>query len=360
MRLAFLLLLSMWLGTMPGLAQDNTPKYSNEFLALGVGARSFGMGMSSVAIVDDVTAGYWNPAGLRSIDVPYQLSLMHASYFAGIANYDYGAFSAQIDDKSSASLSLIRFAVDDIPDTRFLFDANGALNYDNIRFFSAADYAAFLSYARTIDLLDGTDIGGSIKIIHRTVGDFATAWGFGVDLGIQKVWKDWRFGISYRDAFGTFNSWSHNTEEVDDIYLNTGNILPENTTEITLPRLILGAARKVQAFDFLSVLATIETDLTFDGKRNTVVSTDFVSIDPHGGIEFGYKNIAFLRAGMGQFQQVEEINGGTDWKFTPNFGIGFNIREVMIDYALTDIGDQAEGLYSHVFSVRVDFNRNEK
>lgn len=339
-------------------AQDNTPKYSNEFLSLGVGARSFGMGMSSVAIVDDVTAGYWNPAGLMRIDVPYQLSLMHASYFAGIANYDYGAFAAKIDDQSRAAISLIRFGVDDIPDTRFLFDANGALNYDNIRFFSAADYALFLSYARSLSIIGGMDVGGSIKVIHRTVGDFASAWGFGLDIGVQKTWEKWQFGLSYRDALGTFNSWSHNTEEVEDVYLATGNALPENTIEVTLPRLILGVARRVDLFDVLSISTTLEVDVTFDGKRNTVISSDLISLDPHGGIEFGYKGVAFFRAGMGQFQQIEEIYGGTDWKFTPNMGVGFRIREIAIDYALTDIGDQAEGLYSHVFSVKVDFNAN--
>ncbi|MEK7253297.1 MAG: hypothetical protein AAB316_01010, partial [Bacteroidota bacterium] len=41
-------------------------KYSNEFLSIGVSARAQGMGNSVVASIDDVTAGYWNPAGLAS------------------------------------------------------------------------------------------------------------------------------------------------------------------------------------------------------------------------------------------------------------------------------------------------------
>ena len=55
--------------TIPAIsnAQDIAPKYSNEFLSIGVGASAFGMSNAVVAGVDDVTAGYWNPAGLNGI-----------------------------------------------------------------------------------------------------------------------------------------------------------------------------------------------------------------------------------------------------------------------------------------------------
>jgi hypothetical protein len=79
--------------------QDKTPKYSNEFLNLGVGARAMGMGNTQVAITDDVTSGYWNPAGMTGMTRKYEISLMHASYFAGIANYDYIGFATPIDSR---------------------------------------------------------------------------------------------------------------------------------------------------------------------------------------------------------------------------------------------------------------------
>ena len=44
-------------------AQDIAPKYSNEFLSIGVGASALGMSNSVVAGVDDVSSGYWNPVG---------------------------------------------------------------------------------------------------------------------------------------------------------------------------------------------------------------------------------------------------------------------------------------------------------
>src|SRR5690606_36290779 len=144
--------------------QSIDPKYSNKFMNIGVGARALAMGRAQVSSVNDVTAAYWNPAGLLGIDHQYEFSLMHAEYFAGIAKYDYAAFSTNILEDNQIAVSLIRFAVDDLPDTRFLYDANGALNYDTIQFFNAADYALLLSYAR--DVSDRLKLGVNSKVIH--------------------------------------------------------------------------------------------------------------------------------------------------------------------------------------------------
>ena len=67
-----------------GIAQVFSQKYSNEFLAIGVGARAHGMSGAQVALTDDITAAYWNPAGLTQIDAPFQVAAMHAEWFAGV------------------------------------------------------------------------------------------------------------------------------------------------------------------------------------------------------------------------------------------------------------------------------------
>ena len=152
-----------------GQGQD-APKYSNEFLAIGVGARALGMSGASVSSVNDVTSGYWNPSGLLGVKGDIQVAAMHSEYFAGIAKYDYLAIAKPIDSSSTLAFSFIRFGVDDIPNTTELIDNNGNIDYDRITSFSAADQAFILSYGRRMKN-PNLRLGGSAKVIYRRVGE---------------------------------------------------------------------------------------------------------------------------------------------------------------------------------------------
>jgi hypothetical protein len=335
-------------------------KYSNEFLAIGVGARSMGMSNTTIACVDDVSSAYWNPAGLTRVSGDRQIGLMHAEYFAGIAKYDYAALAARIDATSTIGLTYVRFAVDDIPDTSELIDSEGNINYDKIKSFSATDNAILLSYARKTRI-ENLSIGGNAKIIRRRVGDFGGSWGFGIDLGAQYKYNNWMFGAAFRDVTTTFNAWSFNlNDRMKEVFTRTGNEIPESSLELTMPRLILGVARRFELSPAFSLLGEVNTDLTFDGKRNVLLKTNVMSVDPHMGVELGYKNIVFFRAGLGNIQSESDKNGKKTTSFQPNMGVGINFNNrVQIDYALTDIGDQSLALYSNVFSLRVNLNRRE-
>src|SRR5262249_46608547 len=120
-------------------------KYSNEFLAIGVGARGLSMSGAVTASSDDVTSSFWNPSGLANIDKKFDLGLMHSEYFAGVAKYDYAGLALPLQNRQLnriLAFSLIRFGVDDIPNTLFLIEPDGSINYDNVTSFSVADYAA--------------------------------------------------------------------------------------------------------------------------------------------------------------------------------------------------------------------------
>lgn len=336
------------------------PKYSNEFLNIGAGARALGMSNSYITNVDDVTAGYWNPAGLLGIKNPYQVALMHSEYFAGIAKYEYGAVAARIDSSSVLGVSLLRFAVDDIPNTTELINSNGFIDYDKISTFSAVDWGFLVSYAKTLKI-PGLRLGANVKIIRRKVGDFAGAWGFGLDAGAQYDYKKWKFAAMARDITSTFNAWSYNlSDEMQATFVATGNVLPENSVEITLPKLLLGSSRKFELGKKFGLLSELDLDATFDGKRNVLLKTNVVSLDPHLGLEASYMNLIFLRAGVGNFQSYTDVTGKKVHTFQPNIGVGIKIKTVYIDYAFTDIGDQSVALYSHVFSLKVDINKKLK
>ncbi len=343
-------------------------KYSNEFLNIGAGARGLSMGSAQVASVSDGTSGYWNPAGLVGIKNDPQINLMHAEYFAGIGKYDYASIAFPSSGKNrTVAITGLRFAVDDIMNTLFLVEPDGSINYNNIQAFSSADYAFIFSYAQRLKETEKKKIhfGVNAKVIHRNVGKFAKAWGFGLDAGFQVHTDKWRFGISGRDITTTFNAWSFTfTEREKEVLYLTNNEIPVKSTELTAPRLVLGVARDFRISNKTSLLAEANIDLTFDGKRNTVVSADPISADPKLGLELNVNNVFFLRGGINNFQKAladgDTLNQKKVWIYQPSAGAGFSIGTVTIDYAFTNLANQSNPLFTHIFSLKLDLtNRKE-
>jgi hypothetical protein len=336
------------------------PKFSNEFLAIGVGARAFGMGNAMVAGADDVTGGYWNPAGISLAGQNFQVSLMHAEYFAGIAKYDYAAISAPIiDDYTTGAFSFIRFGVDDIPNTTELIDDEGRINYDRVTAFTAADYSFQISVARRSPKIVGLRYGGTVKVVYRHVGDFASSWGFGLDGGVQYDLKKWKFGVMARDVTSTFNAWTFTlNDRTKEVWRATGNEIPNNSLEVTLPKLILAAGKRFDIYKKFGLYTELDFDLTFDGKRPVLIQGDPISVEPHWGLELFYSDFIFVRFGVTNIQDYTNDDGEAVWSWQPNVGVGVRIKGFYIDYALTDIGDQSVALFSNVFSLRVDLHKD--
>ena len=86
----YILALSVVLAIAPAGSTQAANKYAGEFLTHGVGASALGMGSAFVAVADDVTAGYWNPAGVTDVEGGL-VQLMHAETFGDVVNYDTGA-----------------------------------------------------------------------------------------------------------------------------------------------------------------------------------------------------------------------------------------------------------------------------
>jgi hypothetical protein len=335
---------------------SQTVKYSNEFLSIGVGGRPMGMSGAVAATTNDGTAAVWNPAGLTGLKGDVQINAMHAELFAGISKFDYATVATHIDTSRAIGFSIIRFGTDEIPNTLDLIDASGAIDYSKVKSFAIADYAFLFSYAMKTKIA-GLHVGGNAKIIHRKAGEFGKAWGFGFDLGAQYSTGHWRLGVMGKDITTTFNAWSFNTETFATQFAQTGNEIPKNSTEVTLPKLILAAGYQFDFSSKFSGLFETDIDMTFDGQRNVLISGKPVSADPHFGLEVGYNDFIFLRGGIQNIQNVKNIDGTVSKIVQPNLGLGIRLGRLTIDYALTNIGQ--ETLYSNVFSLKFDIYKHK-
>lgn len=343
-------------------------KYVNEFMNIGVGARGLGMSGAQVASVTDVTAAFWNPAGIAYQNTDMQLGLMHSEYFSSIAKYDYvGATFPLKNRKGVIGFSAIRFAVDDIPYTINLVQPDGTVDYSKVRSISSADYGGLISYAAPILVnkwKDREDVslmwGTNFKIIHRSIGTMANAWGVGLDFGLQGRFGRWKVGAAFRDITTTYTVWSFSlTEQEKQVFAQTGNEIVSRSSEVNTPRMILGGGRVFPINKKLSVLGELNLDVTTDGRRYAnLINADPFSIDPRLGAEVNYNNKIFLRTGVGQFQRVltDTDTTGTDKRtlFQPTLGLGVQIKNFAIDYSFSSLNVQSSALYSHFISLRLD------
>ena len=343
-------------------------KYANEFLNIGAGARGLGMGGAQVASVQDATAGYWNPAGLTSVKNNPQLSLMHASYFSGIGQYEFGALALPSKDgKKTFGITFMRFGVDDIPNTLYLVQPDGSINYNNITTFSSADNALLLSYAQKVRDFHGYNLslGGTAKIVYRSVGTFANAWGFGFDAGAQLTKGNVRLGATIKDVTTTFTAWSFSfTDQEKEILYLTKNDIPTKSSEMTAPNVVLAGGYNFKLNSKLDLLAEANLHLTFDGRANTVISSNGLNIDPNVGLELNYNNNLFMRAGISNFQRAlsdgDLTNQKKVWIYQPSLGAGFRAGAFVIDYAFTSLANQSNPLYTNIFSLKLDIAKFEK
>ncbi len=276
-------------------------KYAGEFLTHGVGARGLGMGSAFVAVADDVTAGYWNPAGVA--DVPGRaLQLMHSETFGDVVNYDTGAYVHPLDEKSALAVTFVRLAIDDIPFTDFEEDED-RIYYDEsaITWESDSEMAGLVTYARRVS--GRLRVGGSLKMIRKSIASY-TCYGLGFDVGVKyDPWDGTTLAANVQDATTTFLAWD--TKERERI----------------MPTVKLGVAHR---FDVSSMGGSFtfagDLDVRFE---NRCLADQYhlgpVSADTHAGIEFLYKRTVAVRAGLAMGQLTA--------------GAGVNIGGFTVDYA---------------------------
>ncbi len=333
-------------------------KYSNEFLNIGAGGRALAMGGSVTASQSDIYSPLWNPAGLTGIENDWQAAAMHAEYFQSVAKYDYLAYAKRINNGVLA-FSLIRLGVDDILNTTRLIDNDGNINYDNVTTFTAADYAAYISYGFRPAQSEKLSVGLNAKIIYRNVGKFANAFGFGFDVGARlQADNGFVYGAVLKDALTTVNVWSINQAALSTVINGTDiNPAPKDKMEESLPKLNLGVSKKWELNRDINILPEVGVNMEFQ-KTAALLSSNFISVTPSAGLEGSYQNLIFLRLGVNRFQNITDFEtNGKKMSFQPSAGIGFQYKGFYIDYAISNSGLKDSNFYSNFFSLK--FNMEE-
>ena len=349
-------------GLSPNTAQAQTVvKYGAEFLAGGVGARALGMGGAYVGLADDVTAGYWNPAGLDALAYP-QGAYMHAERFSGIVSCDYGAVAWPGTNRATLGVSFFRSGVDDIANTLEAINPDTGLPLpnaeNNVTYFSAVDYAFFVSYARRLS--DNLRLGVTGKVIRRSIGDFANAWGYSADIAAQYQIGRFALGLNIQDVTGMLQAWTVNDTAFEDLYQDpdTGDFLgfadvfgqdaPVGLTELVLPVARLGSAYALPLTEDIGLNLGFDLDLAFDGQQTYVLNAGDLSFRPRFGTEVTYRGLVALRAGIADVTTSERY--GT--QLTPTLGAGLALDQINVDYGFGDFGGlQSELGSTHRISV---------
>lgn len=293
-----LVTLAFLAAAIPAFAAD---KYAGEFLTHGVGARALGMGSAFVAVADDVTAGYWNPAGVADVS-GRAVQFMHAETFGDVINYDTGAGVMPLNGGGAVAVTVVRLAVDDIPFTDFEEDEN-RIYYDEagITLESDSETALLVSYGRRVS--ERLRVGGNLKLISKSIADYS-CYGAGFDLGAKfDLWSGTTLGANLQDITTTFLSWD--TKE----------------RELIMPTAKLGAAQRFELPSMGGVL-TVAADADFRFENRALADeyhVGSISADTHYGAEFMYHDMVGVRGGLSAGQLTA--------------GAGFALGGFTVDYA---------------------------
>jgi len=161
-----------------------------------------------------------------------------------------------------------------------------------------------------------------------------------------------------KDITTTILAWNFSfTDAEKQVFEATGNVIPVQSTEFSYPKINLGAAYNFQFTDDLSMITELDLDISTDGKRNVGIGN---IIDPHVGLEINYNDFVFLRAGINNIQKGTSITGKELTFVQPNIGAGVKVSDLHIDYALTRFGNSDQSVFSHVFSLMFDINRESE
>ncbi|MBI4422210.1 MAG: UPF0164 family protein [Elusimicrobia bacterium] len=161
------------LGAVPPFEAWGAPGDPGLVLELGANGRALGMGGAHVAVADDATSLYYNPAGLGHVS-GQQVGFMHAALFEG-ASYDYLAY-AQQTGRGVWGAQMMRLSAGGVEGRDAENNVSGSVSY--------AETGLGIGYGFRGLAGGRLALGSSFKMISRSLGSVSNRL-YGLDVGVR-------------------------------------------------------------------------------------------------------------------------------------------------------------------------------
>lgn len=316
-------------------ASAGNPKMGSagaQFLKIGVGSRYQGTGEASVALVNDVYAMFWNPAGLVEVENS-AVSFTNVNWLLDI-KLNYFGYARNFEDIGIFGISASVLTMDDQEITTFE-EQDGTGDY-----YSAASYAVGVSYAR--QLTDRFAFGGSLKYVGERIHRLnASTFAFDFGTLLYTGFRSLRMGMSITNMgpdlkfSGPDLDIGYDEREGDGANTSLGASV--KSTPYDLPMMF----RFGLAYDFVVASnsgVTVSAEMRHPNDAQQQGSL---------GAEWQYDEMFFLRSGYKFNTKEEGLSFGG--------GLITNVSgetDLLIDYAWQDFGRLQS---THRFSVGFNF-----
>lgn len=300
---------------------DNVGTSAANFLKIGIGARAQSMGGSYVAQADEVTALYWNPAGIVKIK-GRQVSFTQIDWITDV-NLSFLGGVISLGEAGSIGVGITYLSMGEMKVTNWVNPEGTGETFE------ANDVAIGVAYARRIS--DKFSIGFQVKFIQEKISQ-STANAFALDVGVQYQtgFRGLKLGMVLTN-FGTEMQLSGRDLSVRSDPFNTVGSNPDDvhayleTVSWPLPITIrLGASIDMVNNDDFRITGNLDFYDPRDVDQTWCAGAEVALLG----------EIVFLRGGVNNYYESElkpSFGGGIKYSFDETYGI-------IIDYAYSDLG----------------------
>jgi len=306
-----------------------------QFLKIGAGSRAVGMGGAFVALANDVSAIYWNPAGIARL-TNNEVVLLHTEWLADVS-YDFLAASVNMGNMGTVGFSLTSVSMDEM-EVRTELEPEGTGE-----FFDAGDLAASLCWSR--NLTDRFSIGFNAKYIRQKIWHMAAS-GIAIDVGtiFTTQFNGMRIGMSISNFGPNMKMAGRDAKKYIDVNPNANGSNDQIPAQLEM--------------DSWSLPITFRVGFAMDALKgpNNRLTVAMDALHPNDnsesvnlGLEYAFHEWAFIRLGWQSLFLPDDERGsflggsGSGEAYPTNVGFGFSYAissnlKIKLDYAYADFG----------------------